>query len=92
MVHGIPRDQIIVIHIIRTKKIPFFQSTASPLLILSTILCLFAGWVIPYTPLGALFGFTPLPLHIIFMITCIVAAYLLTVEVAKRVFYGRVGF
>jgi P-type Mg2+ transporter len=53
--------QTIIIHIIRTKKIPFLQSRPSwPLAIMSA--CIIAvGIALPLTPLGPYLGFTALP-------------------------------
>ena len=53
--------QTLIIHIIRTNKIPFLQSRPSwPLMVMSV--CIMAiGIAIPFTPLGAYLGFTALP-------------------------------
>ena len=53
--------QTLIIHIIRTNKIPFLQSRSSwPLLVMSV--CIMAtGIAIPFTPLGTYLGFTALP-------------------------------
>ena len=54
--------QTLIIHIIRTNKIPFLQSRPSwPLLVTSTVIMM-VGVAIPYTPLGSYLGFTSLPL------------------------------
>ena len=81
--------QTLVIYLIRTKKIPFLQSMPSPLLIVSTLACVIAGWIITYTALGAIFGFTPLPWHVLLAIVALVAIYLVLVEFAKRIFYSH---
>ncbi len=53
--------QTIIIHIIRTDKIPFLQSWPSwPLLVLSAII-MAIGIAIPFSPLGDYLGFTTLP-------------------------------
>jgi Mg2+-importing ATPase len=84
--------QTLVIHIIRTKRLPFIKSIASWPLILSTFLLVAVGWVIPYTALGAFFKFAPIPWHIVAILICIVAFYLVVVEMVKRMFYRRVQF
>jgi Mg2+-importing ATPase len=54
--------QTLIIHIIRTNKIPFLQSRSSwPVLALSVVI-MAVGIVIPISPLGTYLGFTPLPL------------------------------
>jgi Mg2+-importing ATPase len=53
--------QTLVIHVIRTNKIPFLQSRASwPLLVMSSVI-MAIGIAIPFSPLGAYLGFTTLP-------------------------------
>ena len=79
--------QTLVIHIIRTKKIPFIQSNAHPFLLLSSIVAVCLGWIIPFTPLGQYFGMTPLPLPVLISILGLAALYLIVVEVAKKIFY-----
>ncbi len=54
--------QTLIIHVIRTKRIPFIQSRASWQLTMTTILIMLLGAALPYTPLAKFFGFTPLPL------------------------------
>lgn len=53
--------QTLIIHIIRTNKIPFLQSRAAwPLLAMSTII-MAIGIALPYSPVGDYLGFTALP-------------------------------
>jgi Mg2+-importing ATPase len=54
--------QTLIIHVIRTKRIPFIQGRASWQLTMTTIFIMLIGAVIPYSPLAQFFGFTPLPL------------------------------
>jgi len=55
--------QTLIIHVIRTNKIPFLQSIASwPLLVMSAVIMI-VGIAIPFTDVGGYFGFTPLPLQ-----------------------------
>ncbi|MDE2584509.1 MAG: hypothetical protein KGN39_03850, partial [Betaproteobacteria bacterium] len=44
---------------------------------------------LPFTPLGAYFGFVPPPARFYFILAAMVAAYLLIVEAAKHLFYRR---
>ncbi|MDD5111081.1 MAG: magnesium-translocating P-type ATPase [Candidatus Altiarchaeota archaeon] len=81
--------QTLVIHVIRTKKIPFIQSNASRSLLASSILCVALGWLLPYTPLAKYFGFAPLSLPILAALAGIVLVYLVCVEITKRIFYAR---
>ena len=53
--------QTLIIHIIRTNKIPFLQSRASWPLIVTTVVIMAAGAYLPLSPLGGYLGFAPLP-------------------------------
>jgi P-type Mg2+ transporter len=53
--------QTLIIHIIRTAKIPFIESHASPALIATTIIICAVGIALPFTWAGAALGFVPLP-------------------------------
>jgi Mg2+-importing ATPase len=47
------------------------------------------GAVLPYTPLGPLLGFTPLPLSLVGAIALLAATYLVLVQAVKTWFYRR---
>ena len=53
--------QTLIIHIIRTNKIPFLQSRASVLLTMTTVLIMSFGMWLPFSPLGPALGFVHLP-------------------------------
>ena len=56
--------QTLIIHIIRTNKIPFLQSRSSGPLIGMSVVIMATGMAIPFTPLGHYLGFTaPPPLY-----------------------------
>jgi Mg2+-importing ATPase len=84
--------QAFVIHIIRTKKTPFLQSSPSRYLLISNLACVAFGWILPFTAVGRLFGFVMLPFNILLTLAAIVATYLVVVEIAKRLFYMKFDF
>jgi Mg2+-importing ATPase len=53
--------QTLIIHVIRTKKIPFIQARASLPLTITTVLIMAVGMWLPFSPLSAPLGFTALP-------------------------------
>ena len=53
--------QTLIIHVIRTNKIPFIQSRASPALTLTTLSIMGFGMWLPYSPMAPALGFTQLP-------------------------------
>ncbi|AWM79442.1 magnesium-translocating P-type ATPase [Gammaproteobacteria bacterium ESL0073] len=54
-------SQTLVVHMLRTQKIPFIQSTAALPVMLMTFLIMAIGIYIPFSPLGAAVGLQPLP-------------------------------
>lgn len=53
--------QTLIIHVIRTNKIPFLQSRPSTLLLVMSLTIVLLGIVVPYSPLGHYLGFSVLP-------------------------------
>jgi Mg2+-importing ATPase len=53
--------QTLIIHVIRTNKIPFIQSRASLPLTLTTLSIMAVGTWLPYSPVASSLGFTALP-------------------------------
>jgi len=53
--------QTLIIHVIRTKKIPFIQGRASWPLTVTTVIIMSIGMWLPYSPLAAALGFVHLP-------------------------------
>jgi Mg2+-importing ATPase len=53
--------QTLIIHVIRTNKIPFVQSRASWPLIVTTVSIMLLGMWLPYSPLASELGLTALP-------------------------------
>jgi Mg2+-importing ATPase len=53
--------QTLIIHVIRTNKIPFLQSRASWPLTVTTLSIMAIGMWLPYSPLASSLGFTHLP-------------------------------
>ncbi|MGZ8174068.1 MAG: magnesium-translocating P-type ATPase [Methylobacter sp.] len=78
--------QVLVIFIIRTRGNPF-KSRAHPILVATSLAVVAIGATIPFTPLGAYFGFVSPPVEFYAILAAMVVIYLVMVEVAKRVFY-----
>lgn len=83
--------QSLVIHMIRTPKIPFIQSHASaPLTLMS-----FAGigilTIIPFTVLGRMIGFVALPSVFFIYLAGIVLAYMVLATIIKKAYVRRYG-
>ncbi len=84
--------QTLIIHIIRTARIPFIQSRASNALIATTIIICLIASILPYTPLGTTLGFTPLPALYWPIIAGFLLAYATLTHLVKSWFIRRWGF
>jgi Mg2+-importing ATPase len=78
-------SQTLIVHIIRTGRIPFVQSNASlPLTITGIVICA-VGVALPFLPIGAWFGFVPLPpIYWVFLVVILIAYMALTQFVKTR--------
>lgn len=81
--------QIIVIFVIRTRKVPFYKSRPSNLLMISCFIVLAFNLILPFTPLGAFFKFAQLPALFFLILTVIVLSYISLVEIIKSWFYKK---
>jgi len=80
--------QTLVVFVIRTAGNPF-RSRPSGQLLMSVGAITVVGAVLPYTPLGPLLGFTPLPLSLLGAISLLALTYLILVQAVKTWFYRR---
>jgi Mg2+-importing ATPase len=84
--------QTLVIHIIRTGKIPFLESKPSKFLILTSILIIMMGIILPFSPLSGVLDFvTPPPLYFLALFV-IVLMYLFTVQLVKSLVVRKYGY
>ncbi|MDD5746483.1 MAG: magnesium-translocating P-type ATPase [Candidatus Omnitrophica bacterium] len=84
--------QTLVIHVIRTGKIPFLESKPGPFLIFTSIYIVTIGLLLPLTTLGKYFGFVAPPLPYFFVLVIIVGAYLFSVQAVKSWFIKKYGY
>ncbi len=78
--------ELVVALVVRTRK-PFYRSKPGKYFLYITGIIAIITVVIPYLPLHELFEFTPLPLWLLLAVLGITFLYMLTTEVAKRIFY-----
>lgn len=84
-------SQTLVIHMIRTKEIPFIKSRASWQLTSLTILGIIGGTVIPYTALGNKLQMVAMPLIYFIFLGIIILLYMILVATIKKRFINRYG-
>ncbi|KAM5577129.1 hypothetical protein ABKV19_007801 [Rosa sericea] len=78
--------QTLIIHLIRTEKIPFIQEFASWPVLCSTVLVSAIGIAIPFTPIGAVMGFIKLPLSYFGFLVVLFIGYFVVGQVVKRLY------
>ena len=79
-------SQSLVIHMIRTMKLPFIQSRASAPLTMLNFFGIIVITIIPFTVLGKAIGFVSLPLSFfLYLIPCVLA-YMILVTVVKKAY------
>ena len=83
--------QTLVLHTLRTPKIPFIESNASFIMTTITTLGIVIGSIAPYTKLGDLLGLAPLPASTWWMLAITVIAYLALVQVVKNIYVKKYG-
>ena len=79
----------LIVLVIRSRK-PFFKSRPAKYLLMATLLTVIVTVILPFTPLGGIFGFSRLPISFLVLIGIIIIAYIITAEMAKTVFYKKV--
>lgn len=84
-------SQTLVVHMLRTQKIPFIQSTAAFPVIVMTILIMAVGIYIPFSPLGNLIGLEPLPLSYFPWLVGTLLCYCCVAQLMKRIYIKRFG-
>ena len=75
--------QTLIIHIIRTNKIPFLQSQPSWPLMMMSLIIISIGIAIPFTHLGSYLGFTPLPLLYWPLLAITLLSYVVLTQLVK---------
>ena len=84
-------SQVLVIHMIRTSKLPFLQSKPSMPLFLSTFLVMAVTLAVGFTDLAIGLDMQRLPFAFIPWLAALLAGYLLCVQLVKRLYVHRYG-
>ena len=83
--------QTLIVHIIRTPKIPILQSRSSLSMTLITLAVMAIGVALPFTPLGAGLGFVPLPAVYFLWLGLILVCYCVLTQFIKAWFVRKYG-
>lgn len=84
-------SQTLVVHMLRTRKIPFVQSTAALPVLLMTVLIMAIGIYIPFSPISGWIGLTPLPWQYFPWLVLTLGCYCVVTQTVKRWYIRRFG-
>ncbi|MGH9875635.1 MAG: HAD-IC family P-type ATPase, partial [Pyrinomonadaceae bacterium] len=82
--------EVLIIVVMRTWK-PFYRSLPSRSLLIAMIFVLIVTLALPYSPLSAALGLTPLPVSFLLLLGFITLLYAGASEVTKKFFYAKFG-
>ncbi|WP_213280542.1 magnesium-translocating P-type ATPase [Chryseobacterium indologenes] len=84
-------SQTLIVHIIRTKKIPFIQSWAATPVVALTSLIMLIGILVPFTPMAVYLKMQPLPLSYFPYLIGILTGYCVLTQLVKQWFIKKFG-
>lgn len=84
--------QTLIVHMIRTAKIPFIQSRAATPLLVMTIVIMCIGIFLPMGPLASYLKLEALPLSYFFYLPFILIAYMCVTQWVKQMYIRRYGW
>jgi len=85
-------SQTLIVHMIRTRKIPFLQSSPSLPLALTTAAVMAVGIALPFSPFASSFGMVPLPSQFFAWLVVILLAYAALAQIVKSWYVRRYGY
>ncbi|HXY31586.1 MAG TPA: magnesium-translocating P-type ATPase [Gemmatimonadaceae bacterium] len=83
--------QTLIVHMIRTARVPFIQSRAAWPVLLLTGAVMGCGLLLPFTPLGAKLGLMPLPGSYFLWLAGILLSYSVLTQVMKGAYIRKFG-
>jgi Mg2+-importing ATPase len=85
-------SQTLIVHMIRTRKIPFIQSRAAWPLLLGTACIVAIGIFLPMSPIAAYFKLQPLPWVYFPWLVVVLVAYIVLTQAMKGFYSRRYGW
>jgi len=82
-------SQTLIVHMIRTRKIPFIQSWAAAPVVALTSVIMLIGIALPFSPIAGAFKLQPLPLGFFLWLVAILFSYCLLTQVIKNWFIQK---
>ncbi|MBQ3409399.1 MAG: magnesium-translocating P-type ATPase [Clostridia bacterium] len=82
-------SQTLIIHMIRTHKIPFVKSRASKQLLISTFSIVFITLIITFTDIATIFDLQRLPIQYMLWIVALLFVYVLFIQIYKKFYIKK---
>jgi P-type Mg2+ transporter len=79
-------SQTLIVHMIGTRRVPFFQSWPCAPLLFTTMVIVAIGAILPFSPIGSAIGLVRLPPVYFFWLAGILFSYCLVVQTVKMWF------
>ena len=84
--------QTMIVHVIRSQKMPFFQTWASLPLTIMTFTVILIGIILTLSPIGGYLGFVKLPLSYWPILILIVLSYIVLTQLVKTWYVKKFGY
>lgn len=85
-------SQTLIVHMIRTRRLPFIQSRAARPLMAMTLLVMVVGVSLPFSPLASYLQLQALPLSYFPWLIAILAGYMTLTQLVKGFYSRRYGW
>ena len=85
-------SQTLIVHMIRTRRIPFIQSRAAWPLCVMTLVVMVVGITLPFSPLAPYLSLQALPLSYFPWLVAILAGYMTLTQMVKGIYSRRYGW
>ena len=85
-------SQTLIVHMIRTRRVPFLQSRAAWPLLMMTMVVMATGIALPFSPLASYLSLQALPLSYFPWLVAILAGYMALTQWVKTVYSRRYGW
>ncbi len=84
--------QTLIIHVIRSRKVPFLETVSSKPLLISTCIVVALGILLVYSPIAPIFGFSNLPLLYWPILVFMMILYITLTQLIKTAYIKKFGY
>ena len=81
--------QTLIVHMIRTEAVPFVESTAAPIVLVTTAAVMILGVILPFSPLASALKIQPLPAGFFLYLPLVLLAYCAATQIVKRIYIRK---